>query len=127
MRADMAPHVLQACGRYHLALMCAICDATKFPDTFLVRRFIKGFPIYGMLAATGVYAQGREVPERDFQVELTPEKNYEFNSWLRRSVAHRAQVAWRAGTNSESWNSMQAVWDATVNEGSGGAVVQRHY
>ena len=109
MRSDMVDHVRHVCGEYHLALMSAMCDATKFPDTFLVRRFIKGFPIYGMLAATGVYSPGREEPERDFTQVLTPEKNYEFNSWLRRSVAHRAKLACDAGVHSESWQSMQAV------------------
>ena len=120
MRACMADHVLHVCGGYHLALMAAICDATKFPDVFIVRRFIKGFPVYGMLAATGVYAQGRQEPERDFRVELTPEKNYQFNAWLKRSVAHRAQVAWRAGADSDTVKSMRAVWEATVQEVQGG-------
>ena len=116
MRADMPAHIKHVCGEYNLALMSAVCDATKFPDTFLVRRFIKGFPIYGMLAATGVYAPGRQEPEKDFKEELTPAKNYEFNARLRRSIAHRAQVAHQAGIESDSWQSMCAVWDATVSE-----------
>ena len=71
MRADMPEHIRHVCGEYNLALMSAVCDATKFPDTFLVRRFIRVFPIYGMLAATGVYAPGRQEREKDFKVELT--------------------------------------------------------
>ena len=69
-----------------------------------------------MLSATGVYVPGRVEPEKNFKEVLTPEKNFEFNTWLRRSIAHRAQVAWRAGAESESWQAMQAVWEATEKE-----------
>ena len=48
--------------------------------------------------------------------ELGPEKNYEFNSWLRRSIASRACKVAEAGADSESWQSVQAVWDATIKE-----------
>ena len=116
MRDMMPAHVLCVCGEYNLALMSAMCDATQFPDTHLVRRFIKGFPIYGELACTGVYAKGGELPTHDFAQEMTPAKNYEFNTSLRRSVARRAEQALAAGVESESWQSMEAVWEATIKE-----------
>ena len=115
MVADMAPSVRHVCADYDLAFMALVVNATKHPDVYVVRHFLKGFPTHGHLPSCGVFSDGGEPPELPVDAVLSPGSNARFNSYLRESVSKRGRQA-AADKTSESWTAVEAVWAATVKE-----------
>lgn len=118
MIADMAPSVQHVCADYDLAFMALVVNATKHPDVYIVRHFLKGFPTHGFIPSCGVFADGGEPPEVQADDLLNSDSNVRFNAYLYKSVTARGLKA-AADRPSDAWKAIEAVWDATVKECAG--------
>ena len=115
MLEDLAPSVRHVCADYDLAFMALIINATKHPDVYVVRHFLKGFPTHGFISRCGVFADGGTPPEVHEDAVLSFASNVSWNAYLYDSARDRGLKA-AADKTSESWTSINVVWDATVKE-----------
>ena len=59
-------------GKYNLAYMACIVNATQFPNAHIVRNCVHGFPVYGQLYTAGCFGTGGKLPERQVHEVLSP-------------------------------------------------------
>ena len=58
-----------------LLIFRLVVNATKHPDVYVVRHFLKGFPTHGHLPSCGVFSDGGEPPELPVDAVLSPGSN----------------------------------------------------
>lgn len=109
---SMRPHVRHVAGSYHIAFLSACLDATRHPDTFFIRRMVRGFAVHGDIPTCGVFGTGGDPPERRTQEVLTPELNATWNAELRRTTTERG----RRANAADSLEAAQQAWKATTEE-----------
>ena len=115
MLATCCPRVLYLVKGYNLALMACLGDATGHPDKYLVRHFLRGFPVYGMLPAAGVFVAGGKPPLKQVHEVRTPANNRAWNKEVYATVGARGLKAAR-DRGSEAWLAIEAVWESTAKE-----------
>ena len=87
--ASLKPAVRHVVGKYNLAYMACIVNATKFPNVHIVRNFVHGFPVYGQLYTAGCYGTGGKQPEQPVHEVLSPTLNAHWNAKLLLSLFRR--------------------------------------
>ena len=115
MIEDMTPAVRHVCAEYDLAFMALVVNATKHPDVYIVRHFLKGFPTHGLIPSCGVFTDGGEPPEFPADAVLNYESNVRFNAYLHKSVAARGLKA-AEDKLGDPWQAIGTVWEATTKE-----------
>ena len=100
--------------------MACVIDTTGHPDWGLVRDFCQGFPVYGSLPHSGVFAQGEIRATRDVADVLEAGAVRAWKTRLLASVQQRGDASMKAGGDSQA--SAEAVWAATAKELSEGWV-----
>ena len=115
MIEDMTPAVRHVCAEYDLAFMALVVNATKHPDVYIVRHFLKGFPTHGLIPSCGVFTDGGEPPEFPADAVLNYESNVRFNAYLHKSVAARGLKA-AEDKLGDPWQAVGTVWEATTKE-----------
>jgi hypothetical protein len=113
--ASLKPAVRHVVGRYNLAYMACIVNATKFPNVHIVRNFVHGFPVYGQLYTAGCYGTGGKPPEQPVHEVLSPALNAHWNAHLLLSVQKRGDEVMRDIT-SDAYVALHDVWDTTCKE-----------
>lgn len=111
-------HVLFVVRDYNLALMALVVDASRYPDKYIVRRFLYGFPAFGELPSTGIYNAGGTLPVKDSGQVLSPDANQAWNARLEKSIKARALDAEQAEAAGapEAMHGLRAVHEATMQE-----------
>ena len=74
-----------------------------------------GFPCFGYLPNTGVFAKGGSPPLKQVEETINPKSNINWNAELFQSVQTRGDAAAKDHT-SEAWIAICAVWTATATE-----------
>jgi len=75
MLSTCCARVLYLVKGYNLAFMACMADATEHPDKFLVRHFLRGFPVYGTLPYARVFVSGGKPPARPIGEVRAPDSN----------------------------------------------------
>jgi hypothetical protein len=122
-----SPAAAWATGPAHVAFMCALCDATEWPDyRFPLRQCVSGYQIVGLADYTGIYrvATTRELAHQTEQ--HVPFKdlmgtNARWNASLRRSLETRWASAKR-DTSSRAFVDARKVYAQTIKEREDGLI-----
>eukprot|EP00310_Coccolithus_braarudii_P011596 CAMPEP_0183379174 /NCGR_PEP_ID=MMETSP0164_2-20130417/125291_1 /TAXON_ID=221442 /ORGANISM="Coccolithus pelagicus ssp braarudi, Strain PLY182g" /LENGTH=806 /DNA_ID=CAMNT_0025556753 /DNA_START=1 /DNA_END=2424 /DNA_ORIENTATION=+ len=119
MLSTCCARVLYLVKGYNLAFMACMADATEHPDKFLVRHFLRGFPVYGNITIccerweTACSANRRGEGARQ-------QPSVEQGSAELGGVGGLKAVRDRG---SESWQAIEAVWESTCKELAAGWTV----